>query len=64
LKHTKKVEALRRNLPESEEIECKACGHKFYDEWNLLSLQTLDLCLLCANRKLDKQTIESAYDVK
>ena len=64
MKHTKKVEALRRNLPESEEIECKVCGRKFYDEWNLLSLQTLDLCLLCANRKLDKQTIESAYDVK
>ena len=64
MKHTKKVEALRRNLPESEEVECKACGRKFYDEWNLLSLQTLDLCLLCANRKLDKQTIESAYDVK
>jgi hypothetical protein len=27
-------------------------------------LGALDLCLLCANRKLDKQTIESAYDVK
>jgi len=64
LKHTKKVEALRRNLPESEEVECKNCGLKFCDEWNLLSLQTLDLCMLCANRKLDKQTIESAYDVK
>ena len=64
MKHTKKVEALRRNLPESEEVECKNCGLKFCDEWNLLSLQTLDLCMLCANRKLDKQTIESAYDVK
>jgi len=55
---------LRRNLPESEEIECKACGHKFYDDFNLVCLGALDLCLLCANRKLDKQTIESAYDVK
>ena len=64
MKHTNKVEALRRNLPEAEEVECKNCGLKFCDEWNLLSLQTLDLCMLCANRKLDKQTIESAYDVK
>ena len=64
MKHTKKVEALRRNLPESEEVECKACGHKFYDDFNLVCLGALDLCLLCANRKLDKQTIESAYDVK
>ena len=64
MKQKKYKEFLKRTLPESEEIECKACGHKFYDEWNLLSLQTLDLCLLCANRKLDQQTIESAYDVK
>ena len=64
MKHTKKVEALRRNLPESEEIECKNCERKFYDDFNLVCLQNFDLCLLCANRKLDKQTIESAYDVK
>ena len=64
MKQKKYEEFLKRNLPESEEVECKKCERKYYDEWNLLSLQTLDLCMLCANRKLDKQTIESAYDVK
>ena len=64
MKQKKYKEFLKRTLPESEEVECKNCGLKFCDEWNLLSLQTLDLCMLCANRKLDKQTIESAYDVK
>ena len=64
MKHTKKVEALRRNLPESEEVECKNCERKFYDDFNLICLGSLDLCLLCANRNLDKQTIENAYDVK
>jgi len=29
-----------------------------------LSLAKLDLCLLCANRNLDKETIQRAYDVK
>jgi len=61
LKHTKKVEALRRNLPESEEVECKVCGLKFYDDFNLVCLSALDMCLLCANRNLDKETIKEKY---
>jgi hypothetical protein len=61
MKHTKKVEALRRNLPESEEVECKVCGKKFYDEFNLVCLGALDMCLLCANRNLDKETIKEKY---
>ena len=64
MKQKKYIEHLRRNLPESEEVECKYCGLKFYDEFNLLSLASLDMCLLCANRKLDKQTIKEKYYVK
>ena len=64
MKQKKYEEFLIRNLPESEEVECKNCGQKFYDEFNLICLATLDLCLLCANRNLDKPTIEKAYNVK
>ena len=64
MKQKKYEEYLKRTLPESEEVECKKCERKFYDEFNLLSIATLDFCLLCANRNLDKQTIERAYDVK
>ena len=64
MKQKKYEEFLRKNLPESEEIECKKCGLKFYDEFNLLSLATLDFCLLCANRNLDKETIKEKYHVK
>ena len=64
MKQKKYEEYLKRTLPESEEVECKKCERKFYDEFNLLSLASLDFCLLCANRNLDKQTIERAYDVK
>ena len=64
MKQKKYEEFLKRNLPESEEVECKNCGNKFYDEFNLICLATLDLCLLCANRNLDKLTIEKAYNVK
>jgi len=64
MKQKKYEEFLKRTLPESEEVECKNCERKFYDDFNLVCLQNFDLCLLCANRKLDKQTIESAYDVK
>ena len=64
MKQKKYIEHLRRNLPESEEVECKNCGLKFYDEFNLLSLATLDFCLLCANRNLDKETIKEKYHVK
>ena len=55
---------LKRNLPKSEEVECKKCGLKFYDDFNLVCLSALDMCLLCANRNLDKPTIEKAYNVK
>jgi hypothetical protein len=64
MKQKKYEEYLKRTLPESEEVECKKCERKYFDEWNLLSLQSLELCLLCANRNLDKETIERAYDVK
>ena len=64
MKQNKYQEFLKRNLPESEEVECKNCGLKFYDDFNLICLGALDLCLLCANRKLDKQTIKEKYNVK
>ena len=64
MKQKKYEEYLKRTLPESEEVKCKKCERKFYDEFNLLSLASLDMCLLCANRNLDKETIERAYDVK
>ena len=64
MKQKKYEEYLKRNLPECEEVECKNCGLKFYDEFNQLSLASLDMCLLCANRKLDKQTIKEKYYVK
>ena len=64
MKQKKYEEFLIRTLPESEEVECKKWELNLHDEWNLLSLASLDMCLLCANRNLDKQTIQRAYDVK
>ena len=64
MKQKKYEEFLRKNLPESEEVECKKCGLKFYDDYNLICLGALDMCLLCANRNLDKDKIERAYYVK
>ena len=64
MKKEKYEEYLKRTLPESEEVECKKCGLKFYDEFNLICLATLVLCLLCANRNLDKETIKEKYHVK
>ena len=61
MKQKKYEEFLKRNLPVSEEVECKNCGQKFYDDFNLVCLGALDLCLLCANRDLDKQTIKEKY---
>jgi len=61
MKQKKYEEFLKRNLPVSEEVECKKCGLNFYDEFNLICLATLDMCLLCANRNLDKQTIKEKY---
>ena len=64
MKQKKYEEYLKRTLPESEEVECKKCGLKFCDDFNLICLGALDLCLLCANKKLDKETIEEKYHVK
>ena len=61
MKQKKYEEYLKRTLPESEEVECKKCERKFYDDFNLLSLASLDMCMLCANRNLDKETIERKY---
>ena len=63
MKQKKYVEHLRRNLPEEDEVECPNCKQKFYDQFNLLSLASLNFCLLCANRNLDKETIKEKYDV-
>ena len=64
MKQKKYIEHLRRTLPESDEVECKKCERKFYDEFNLICLSALDMCLLCANRNLDKETIKEKYHVK
>ena len=58
------LEKMRATIPLTVEVECPKCKKKFYDEWNLVSLATLNFCLLCANRNLDKQTIEDKYNVK
>ena len=59
-----KLEKMRATIPLTDEVECPKCKKKFYDDWNLVSLATLDLCLLCANRNLDKETIKEKYNVK
>ena len=64
MKQKKYIEHLRRTLPEEEEIECQNCKQKFCDQFNLLSLSTLNFCLLCANKKLDKETIKEKYHVE
>ena len=64
MKQKKYEEYLQRTLPECEEVECKLCGTKFCDDFNLICLGALDLCLLCANRNLDKDTIKEKYNVK
>ena len=47
-----------------ELIACKNCKGEFYDEYNLICLATLDYCLLCANKKLNKDTIKEGYHVE
>jgi hypothetical protein len=64
LNYKDKLEKMRATIPLTDEVECPKCKKKFYDEWNLVSLATLDLCLLCANRNLDKETIREKYNVK
>ena len=61
MKKAKWEENLKRTLPESEEVECKKCGIKFVDDFNLVCLGALDMCLLCANRNLDKAEIKEKY---
>ena len=63
MKQKKYIEHLRKTLPEEDEVECPECKQKFYDQFNLLSLASLNFCLLCANRNLDKETIEEKYHV-
>ena len=63
MKQKKYVEHLRRNLPEEDEVECSKCKQKFCDQFNLLCLASLNFCLLCANRNLDKETIKEKYHV-
>ena len=64
MKQKKYEDYLRRTLPEEDEVECPNCKLKFYDNYNLISLSALNFCLLCANKKLDKETIEEKYHVK
>ena len=64
MKQKKWEEHLKRILPESEEVKCKKCELKFTEDYNLICLGALDMCLLCANRNLDKDKIERAYNVK
>ena len=64
MKKEKYEEYLKRTLPESEEVPCPKCERKFYDDFNLLSLATFDMCMLCTNRNIDKETIKEKYDVK
>ena len=59
----KRVETLRKQIPEEEQVQCPSCYLFFYDPFNLLSLSTLNFCLLCANKKLDKETIKEKYNV-
>ena len=61
MKQKKYEEYLKRTLPESEEVECKKCGLKFVDDFNLVCLGAMDMCLLCTNRNLDKETIKEFY---
>ena len=64
LKHEKYVEYLKRTLPECEEVECKKCGKKYCDDFNLKCFELLDMCLLCANRNIDIKTIERVYNAR
>ena len=59
-----KLKKMRATIPLSNEVVCPDCKKSFYDDFNLISLATLKFCLLCANRNLDKQTIDEKYHVK
>ena len=40
-----KLEKMRATIPLTDEVECPKCKKKFYDEWNLVSLATLDFLI-------------------
>jgi hypothetical protein len=58
-----KLKKMRATIPLTDEVVCPDCKVSYYDEFNLISLAALKFCLLCANRNLDKQTIEEKYHV-
>ena len=60
----KRVETLRKQIPEEEQVQCPSCYLFFYDQFNLISLATLNFCLLCANKKVDKEEIKEKYHVR
>ena len=60
----KSIEALRKQLPEEDEVQCPNCNQFFYDEFNLICLASLNYCLLCANKKVDKAEIKEKYHVE
>ena len=64
MKEKKRIEALRKQLPEEDEVQCPNCNLFFYDSYNLISLSVLNFCLLCANKKLDKEEIKEKYHVE
>ena len=64
MNYNDKLKKMRNTIPLTDEVICPSCKKSFYDEFNLISLATLNFCLLCANRNLDKQTIEDKYHVK
>ena len=59
-----KLKKQKEQIPLTNEMICKGCNKKFYDEYNCICISTLEYCLLCANRNLDKETIERDYNVK
>jgi hypothetical protein len=64
MNYNDKLKKMRNTIPLTDEVICPDCKKSFYDEFNLISLAALNFCLLCANRNLDKQTIEEKYHVK
>jgi len=40
-----------------EIVICKSCKEEFYDQWNLICLSALNMCLLCANKNDIKEKI-------
>ena len=57
-----KLKKMKESIPLTNEIECPKCKEKFYDEYNCICLGALNMCLLCANRNLDKETIKEKYN--